>query len=324
MWFIGDVAIKNKVVIAPMAGVSNIAFREICFTMNAGLVYSEMVSDKAIAFNSKKTIEMCEVGEKEHPLTLQLFGYDIDTMVSSAMYLDQHTNCDIIDINMGCPVPKVIKAKAGSYLMCEEEHAVKMVEAIVKAVKKPVTVKMRTGWTKDTMNCVSLATSLEKVGVKAIAVHGRTRGQLYMGEADWSMIKKVKDAVSIPVIGNGDVRSSSDALRMLSETGCDAIMIGRASIGNPFLIQEIVSVLNNEPFTTPTPRERANMALLHASQLSSLQGEYIAIKQMRGLASWYIQGLPFSAPVKNKMNTINTINDLKIILDEYLLFLENN
>ncbi len=322
MWKIGNVEIENPVVIAPMAGVSNLAFREICFEMGAGLVYTEMISDKALQFQSKKTIEMCQSSEQEHPLVMQLFGHDLPSMVEAAKYLDKKTSCDIIDINMGCPVTKIVKSNAGSALMKDIDYAVELVRNIIQVVDKPVTVKMRIGWTKDKINCVELAKRLEEVGVAAIALHGRSRGQLYEGEADWMWVKKVKEAVSIPVIGNGDIHSKEDAIKRLKETGCDAVMIGRGAIGNPFLIKEIVDYFDGKENEKASYETRVDMALEHAKRLCNLRGEAIAMRQMRGLASWYLQGMPFSAQIKNQCSTFKTYDDMKNLFYDYLRFLD--
>lgn len=316
MFKIGDVEIANPVVIAPLAGVSNISFRQVAKEFGAGLVCNEMVSDKALFYDSKKTFEMCKVDENEHPVSFQVFGHDIDTVVYAAKFLDTQTNCDIIDFNMGCPVNKVIKAKAGSYLMKDIDYAKELVSNIVQNVSKPVTVKMRLGFDKDHINCVEMAKAMESVGVKAIALHGRTRGQMYEGKADWSYIKQVKDTLSIPVIGNGDVRSVDDFLRMQKETGCDAVMIGRGIIGNPFLIQECVDALTGEHHEFNL-EDRIRICLKHVNGLVQEKGEIIAIREMRGLASWYLKGLPGSHFFKNECSKMNTLQDLEDILYAY-------
>lgn len=318
-WKIGDIEIANQVVIAPMAGISNPAFRVICKEFGAGLIYTEMVSDKALYYENEKTIGMTDVEEGEHPLTMQIFGHDIETMVYAAKLLDTKTDCDIIDINMGCPVTKIVKSQAGRALMKDVDHATKMTKAVVEAVEKPVTVKMRIGWDMDQITCVDLAKGLEAVGVKAIAVHGRTKKQMYEGHADWSYIKQVKEAVTIPVMGNGDIRSGEDAKRMLDETGCDAVMIGRGVLGDPWLIKEVVHYLDTGKQLPPVSmEEKFMMARLHAKRLCNLKGEYVGMREMRGHAAWYVKGLPGSHKLKDALTKMETFDEMNQILDLYM------
>lgn len=317
---IGNVEIKNKVIAAPLAGISNEAYRKILFEMGAGLVYAEMVSDKALFYNSQKTFKMLETDKMEHPLSMQIFGGDKESLVYAAKLVDEHCDCDIIDINMGCPVNKVVKTGAGSRLLCDLDKTYEMVKAVVEAVKKPVTVKMRIGWDKDSINVVEAAKKLEQAGVSAIAVHARTRSQFYEGNADWSYIKQVKEAVKIPVIGNGDVKSGEDAKRMLEETGCDAVMIGRAYLGNPWVIKDVINFLETGKHIEEVDiNTRVEMCLRHAKALEALyHNETIAIKEMRSHACWYIKGYKNASKYKNMIHEVETYDGLKKILDDFI------
>lgn len=323
MFKIGNVTIENRVIMAPMAGITNMAFRTIIKEFGAGLVYSEMVSDKALCYRNPKTLAMLQVDETEHPMSMQVFGGDRDSIVEAAKFIDQNSNCDIIDINMGCPVNKVLKADAGSKLLLYPDKIYDIVKGVVENVNKPVTVKIRAGFDKEHINAVEVAQLIEKAGASAIGIHGRTRSQMYEGKADWGIIKQVKEAVQIPVIGNGDITNVEEAKRMLDETGVDAIMIGRAALGNPWLIKQIVDVVENkQPLVEPTYQEKIQQCLNHARKLMEIEPEKVAMTQMRGHAPWYIKGLKSSSKAKDQLAKVDTYQEVENILKEYEAYLD--
>ena len=321
---IGNIELKNNIIIAPMAGITNGAFRELCFEFGAGLVEAEMVSDKAIYYLNNKTLKMLEIDNKYHPVSLQLFGSDPETMELAAKRLNDETNCDIIDINMGCPVMKVVKTGAGAALMKNEDLAVEIVKRVIKVSTKPVTVKMRLGWDNKSKNYLSLAKKLEKVGVAAITLHARTRGQMYEGKADWEAIKALHEELSIPVIGNGDIKTVEDFIKY--QDYADAIMIGRGVVGNPFLIKEINNYLAHSRNYKVSYKQRFKQCIAHTKKLIKLKGEDVAIREMRGLAPHYIQGLYMATKYKTKMAKMTLIyfiaGIIALIANQVLHFLK--
>lgn len=319
MWYIGNVEIKNRVVLAPMAGICNSSFRRIVKEMGAGLIYAEMVSDKAIFYNNKKTIDMLQMRDEERPIVQQIFGSDKESFVIAAKYIYENMHPDIIDINMGCPVPKVaLRAQAGSALLKDPNKVKEIVEAVVSAVPIPVTVKIRSGWDQNNINAVEIAKVCESAGASAICVHPRTRSQGYTGKADWSIIKKVKEAVNIPVIGNGDITDIYSAKQMMDVTGCDAIMIGRAALGNPWLIKDIIEYLERGTLPTKIASvEKIDMCLKHLHYLQEIKDEKIAVLEIRNHIAWYLKGMKGSNEIKNKIYLTSKINDIINILKNY-------
>lgn len=324
-FYIKDIKIDSKVVLGPMAGNTNYAYRKIAKENGCGLVYAEMVSDKALNFNNAKTLEMIKVEKDEHPCSMQVFGSDVADLVKAAKFIDKYSNCDIIDINMGCPVNKVAKKTgAGSALLKDPDKIYEIVHSVVNSVSKPVTVKIRIGWDKDSINAVEVAKLIEKAGASAIAVHGRTREQLYSGNADWSVIKDVKQAVSIPVIGNGDIKNALDAKKMIEETGVDAVMVARATLGNPFIFNEINEYLEKGVIVEkPSYKAIYDTIKKHLSYLSNLKDEYITMLEMRGQISYYIKGLPHATKVKPLIFKTKTIEETMKIVEDYFNQLES-
>jgi len=320
MFYIGNVKINNKIVLAPMAGICNSAYRTIIKEMGCGLIVAEMVSDKAITFGSSKTLDMLYMTDFERPISQQIFGSDVESFVTAAKYIYENMHPDIIDINMGCPVPKVaLKSQAGSALLKNPLKVKEIVSAVVNCVPIPVTVKIRSGWDFNSINAVEIAKIIEEAGASAITVHPRTRSQGYSGSADWSIIKQVKESVSIPVIGNGDVNSCYDAKKMLDETGCDAVMIGRACIGNPWIIKECVDYLEYGIIPRPISlNDRVNMIKKHISYLLKIKPEKVVVLEMRMHISKYFKGVNGSSQLKININKASGIDEINCLLDNFL------
>lgn len=308
---IGNVTLDNNLVLAPMAGVTDLPFRLLCKEQGAGLICMEMVSAKAIMYRNKNTEALLEIHPAERPVSLQLFGSDPDIVSEMAKRIEDRP-FSILDINMGCPVPKVVNNGEGSALMKNPALAEAIVAKTVKAIRKPVTVKIRKGFDDSMVNAVEIAKACEAAGASAIAVHGRTREQFYSGKADWGIIARVKESVSVPVIGNGDVTDGATAGRLMKETGCDGIMIGRAVRGNPWIFREIRAYLETgESIKRPTPEEMRETVLRHAALQLETKGEYIGIREMRKHVSWYTAGYPHSAGLRRRVNEMETFEDLR-------------
>ena len=316
---IGDIKIKNRVVMAPMAGISNNAYRRIIKEMGAGLIIAEMVSDRAVVNLNKKTWDLLFMTDCERPLTQQIFGNDVESFVKAAKLIEKKQKPDIIDINMGCPVPKIaIKNQAGAALMKDPKKVREIVAGVVSAVKIPVTVKIRSGWDEKSINAVEIAKIIEECGAKAITIHARTRAQGYAGKADWQIIKAVKEAVNIPVIGNGDVTSCYLAKQMLEETGCDAIMVARGMLGNPWLVKECVDYLEEgTPPKEVTLKEKINMMKKHYQLLLETTSEKVALLEIRSHIIWYLKGLPESKQMKLQICQAKSSEEIFGIINNY-------
>ncbi|MBO5261734.1 MAG: tRNA dihydrouridine synthase DusB [Clostridia bacterium] len=317
---------KNKIILAPMAGVTDYAFRKIARRFGASYCVSEMVSSKAIHFKDRKTADLAEIKDDDRPLGIQIFGSDPKIMAESAYLLSTATYAyhkndnipNVIDINMGCPVKKIVCAGDGSALLKSPDLCGEIIKEVVNASKVPVTVKIRAGWDKDSINCVEIAKIAEANGASAICVHGRTREQMYEPYANWEYIKAVKDAVSIPVIGNGDIFSAKDAIRMIEETGVDSLMIGRGAMGNPFIFDEINHYFEKKPYTPPTIFEKIKVAMEQVSYMIEEKGERVAICEARKHLAWYLKGERGSASTRGEINHASTLEELESIINKYL------
>ncbi|MEG2294613.1 MAG: tRNA dihydrouridine synthase DusB [Carnobacterium sp.] len=319
MWKIGDVEIPNRVVVAPMAGISNAAFRVTVKEFGAGLVVCEMISDKGIQTRNKKTLDMLHIEENEYPLSVQIFGGDKANLVEAAKFVEANTQAAIIDINMGCPVNKIIKAEAGAKWLLDPNKVYEMVAAVADAVKIPVTVKMRIGWDSDHVFAVENALAAERAGAGAVAMHGRTRVQMYEGQADWDILRQVKQELTIPFMGNGDVRTPMDAKRMLDEVGADGVMIGRAALGNPWMIYQTKHYLETGILLPePSAREKIKTAKLHLERLVNLKGEVIATREFRQHAAYYLKGISRAAKTKVAVNQATRPEEMARILDDFV------
>lgn len=315
---IGSLELKNKVFLSPMAGVTDLPFRLICKEQGCGLLYTEMINGKALCYDDENTKKMLKIEEEEHPVAVQIFGSEPDFMGRAAEIMNDYSN-EILDINMGCPAPKVVKNGDGSALMKNPKLAEKVLKAVVKNSKKPVTLKIRKGWDDNSVNAVEIAKIAEACGISALAIHGRTREQFYTGKADWNIIAEIKKSLNIPVIGNGDVFTIEDSINMLDKTGCDAIMIGRGAQGNPWIFKRINHYMNTgEILPEPTLNEKISTAIKHLKLAVEEHGEYVAVREMRKHIAWYLKGLRNSARLRDEINKIEDYQEVVSKLEYYM------